>query len=97
MPLDLLNNDFRGLMTAEQLAPVSQPMLLVPCSSGTPHSVLTRNKVSQKYNMGGPDHETGQAFEKKSPDHIRMPPLSYQTSRAQSEASQSEISLKGKQ
>ncbi|GES59990.1 hypothetical protein ATEIFO6365_0002032100 [Aspergillus terreus] len=48
----------------------------------------------QIYNMGGPDLETGQAFEKKGPIHIRMPPLSYQTSRAQSEASQSEISLK---
>lgn len=47
--------------------------------------------------MGGPDLETGQAFEKKSPDYIRMPPLSYQPSRAQSELSQSEISLKGKQ
>ncbi|KAG2416606.1 hypothetical protein HFD88_007821 [Aspergillus terreus] len=94
VPLDPLNDDFRGLMTAERLAPVSQPVLPVPCPSGAPHSVITRNKVSQKYNMGGPDLENGQAFEKKSPDHIRMPPLSDQTSRAQSEASQSENSLK---
>ncbi|GES57319.1 hypothetical protein ATEIFO6365_0001060700 [Aspergillus terreus] len=44
--------------------------------------------------MGGPDLEIGQAFEKKSPDYIRMPPLSYQASMAQSVASHSEISLK---